>query len=51
MCDGCRSSREKEKEGETLEGLLPLALAGPVVPKRAWSFNLILIFLLNNPPP
>ncbi len=51
MCDGCRSSGEREKEGESLEERLPLALAGPVVPKRGRSFNLLLIFLLNNPPP
>lgn len=46
MCDGCRG----EKEGESSEEWLPLALAGPVVLKRGRSFNLLLIFLLNNPP-
>lgn len=51
MCDGCRRSGEREKEGESSEEQLPLALAGPVVPKRGRSFNLLLIFLLNNPPP
>lgn len=41
----------KKEEGENFEGLLPLALTGPVVSKRARSFNLLLILLLNNPLP